>query len=203
MGLRRIDWAKKFKEIGVRKQGRVWRMVSGKYSDVEYDMWRLFENPNLYSMACRDLLKKAGRSVAPKNRWIIAPERGGVPFAFELARQSGARAGFTIKKQGSFELAHCFKPQRHDEIVLGDDVITTGGSVVKTDRAVRPCGPLILGPILAFVNRSGRRTLSLGRNDGPSSYFYDVAIVALMETDETGWELKDCPPHILEQITHV
>ena len=202
MWSKKIDWLAEFDRIGVRQVGQVFKMASGKYSDVKYDIDYLFRDPDLYYRACRDLLKKASRTVVPRNTWIIAPERGGISFAFELARQSGARAGYTVKKDSRFELAPCFRPAQHEQVILGDDVITTGGSVKKTYDTIRLQGSMLFGPILCFVNRSTFPLLCMNPEAGPCPYYYDVEIVSLVETNEPGWDIKDpkIPAHILKQI---
>lgn len=201
---KQIDWRAKFDEIGARRTDNVWRFASGRYSDVKYDMDYLFRDPDLYSRACKDLLKKAGLRTAPRDFCFVFPERGGIPMSFELARQSGARAGYSIKKGSKFELEACFKPDQRHTVCLGDDVITTGGSIVKTREAIGSPGPLYHHKVLAFVNRTGNKVMDLIPQSRPV-YFHLYEIISLLETNEPTWSPTDpdIPPHILKQIVTV
>ncbi len=194
-----ISWKTRLHRIGARKQGRVWKMASGRYSDVEYDVWRLYQRPELYSMACRDLLKKACIGKLEPVTWFIGLERDGIALALELARQTGASAGFATKKGASAELVD-FSLPKNASVFLVVDVHTAGTTFVKIREAIEKYNGHIANPLLAIVNRSGHSTVCLWPNEYPQGYFHDQKIVALVETNEPGWRKEDCPPHLKDAV---
>jgi len=193
------DWLKVFTDIGARKQGPVWKLASGMYSDIEYDMWRVYERGKLYSRACRDLLQKASIGRLSPAIWFVGLERDGIALALELSRQTGASAGFATKRKGGAELSDFTFPSGTD-VYLVVDVHSAGTTFVRTREAVEQRGGNVLDPVLAIVNRSGTDRVCLWPNTRPTGYFHDRHIVSLVETNEPGWRLEDCPPHLKNNI---
>ena len=92
---------------------------------------------------------------------------GADPVAYAIAHASAAAGGrldaFTVRKEakehGTGRLIEGPFPQ-HADVVVVEDVVTTGGSALKAIAAVQAAGARVLG-VLAVVERdpAGRETL--------------------------------------------
>ncbi len=107
---------------------------------------------------------------------VVGPTTGGVLLSFETARQLGGavRAAFAEPVDGGGRALRRGWPIGSDErVVLVDDILTTGASLVETVEAVRAAG---VEPVAAavIVDRStasvdlGFPLHALGRLDIPS-----------------------------------
>jgi len=62
---------------------------------------------------------------------VIAPAVGGIVLAQEVGRQMGIRSIFTERVNGKMGLRRGFSVEPHENILVVEDVITTGGSVCE------------------------------------------------------------------------
>ncbi|MBI4068405.1 hypothetical protein HY413_03300 [Candidatus Kaiserbacteria bacterium] len=168
------------------------RLASGLCSDLYVNLWQLFAYPHMYEAACVHLLEKANLGKLNCNTWFMGPERGGIPLAFELGRQSHTCAGFVSKdeKATSGMRLKEFYPEKHQEIIPVEDVLTSGGSVVRMCHALAKAECRIRPMVLTLVNRSGRDHLYL-----PMAHTWTpikVPIIALLELDKPGTFRSNC-----------
>ena len=112
--------------------------------------------------------------------WVIGSALGAVTWAFALGGVLNARAGFT-EKDGEDMALKRFELTKTDRVLVCEDVISTGGSTLKTLAAVRATGAVILPQIAVLVNRSGLKEL-----DG-------LPIYSLLDITIDSWEPSDCP----------
>lgn len=70
-------------------------------------------------------------------------------------------------------------------IIIVEDLLTTGGSVKKTIEAARAVGAKVVG-VTAIANRGGVTAADLGLNG-------DVRFKPLLDVHLESWEEKDCP----------
>lgn len=168
------------------------RLASGLCSDLYCDLWQLYAYPHMYEAACVHLLEKANLGTLNCNTWFMGPERGGIPLAFELARQSHACAGFVSKdeKATSGMQLKGFCPEEKHSIILVEDVLTSGGSVVRSWHALAEATRTIRPMVLAIVNRSGRDFLYVPtpHSLAPTK----VPVIALLELDKPGIFRSNC-----------
>ena len=87
---------------------------------------------------------------------VAAPAVGGIIVSYELARLLGRRSIFLEREKGVMSLRRGFRIQRGEKVLIVEDVITTGGSVLEVGEVIRREG----GEVIAFtsiVNRSEGR----------------------------------------------
>lgn len=145
--------ARYLQETGAVLTGH-FRLSSGLHSDRYVEKFRLLEQPpvaeamvRLLAIACWDLRPAA----------VVGPATGGILLAYELARQMGvARAFFTERVEGRMALRRGFTLPPGAPVLLVEDVVTTGGSLVETAEAVEAAGGRILGAC-CLIDRSGGR----------------------------------------------
>jgi orotate phosphoribosyltransferase len=85
---------------------------------------------------------------------VVAPALGGVLVAHEVARALGCRGLFTERQDGAMTLRRGFALDPGEEVVVVEDVITTGGSTREVMDAVRARGARVVA-VGSLVDRSG------------------------------------------------
>jgi orotate phosphoribosyltransferase len=88
-----------------------------------------------------------------KPDFVLGPAMGGVVLAHETAKALGCRALFAEKDgQGSMKLREAFKITAGENFIAVEDVVTTGGSLLKAIKAAEALGATCVG-IGCIINR--------------------------------------------------
>ncbi len=85
---------------------------------------------------------------------VVGPALGAVIPAYEVARTLGARSLWTERVDGRMTLRRSFALRPGERVLVIEDVITTGGSVLEVVGAVETAGGRVVG-IGTIVDRSG------------------------------------------------
>jgi orotate phosphoribosyltransferase len=111
---------------------------------------------------------------------VISPALGAILFGYELSRSLHCRNIFAERPAGAFELRRGFSLEPGERVLLAENVITTGGSVLETARLVRDCGAQVLG-YAVIVDRSGGR------------FAPEEPVIAYAAMDAVTYEPSLCP----------
>ena len=138
----------------------------------------IFGDPELTVACARDLLK-----IAPEYDYIITAEAKGIPLAHEMARQAGNEKYFLARKGPKLYMRDIFgvvvesmttEKEQHlyldgadaelmkgKRILIVDDVISTGESLIALEALVEKAGGIVCGrmAILAEGDAQGRDDL--------------------------------------------
>ena len=146
-----------YREAGALHEGH-FLLASGRHSPMFLQSMTVLQHPRLNEQLSAALAAKlSAAGVAPS--FVIGPEMGGVTLAYEVARHLGARALFAEKDhQGGMFVREGLDIAPGEPFVAVEDVLTTGGSVLKTARAAEARG----GRCLAIACLVDRR-----REEGP------------------------------------
>ncbi len=140
------------KERGALLEGH-FLLASGKHSGKYAEKFRILEDPVTTTQLIEALVPKAKEL---NTEVVVGPVTGGVILSYEMARQLGTLGLFTEKTaDGGMELRRGFDV-KGKRVLLVEDVITSGGSIVKAANAVREAGGEVVG-IFALVDRSSGR----------------------------------------------
>ncbi len=124
------------KKCGVVKEGH-FLLRSGLHSGVYVEKFYLLEHPEVLSAFVQALISKL--DVAFDH--VVGPALGGMIVAYEAARQLGIAASYAEKdSEAGFVLRRGRGISEGERILVVDDVMTTGGSVMKTIQAVERAG---------------------------------------------------------------
>ena len=158
------------------------KLASGLHSDRYVEKFRLLEDPETTARLVGELAERV-RLYEPEV--VVGPVTGGVILSYEMARQLGTLAYFTEKRaDGGMELRRGFDVHGR-RVLLIEDVVTTGSSVLKAADAVRAAGGRVVAYAL-LVDRSG------GRFRPPEP------VEALLTLEIQTWPPDDLPPHLRE-----
>ena len=148
-------------------------LKSGRHAARYLEKFLVLQHPALGSELCRRFAEALGPH---RPTLVVGPTTGGVLLSFETARQldGGVRAAFAEPVDGGGRaLRRGWPVASDDRVVLVDDILTTGASLVETLEAVRAAG---VEPLAAavIVDRStepvelGFPLHALGRLEIPS-----------------------------------
>jgi orotate phosphoribosyltransferase len=140
------------KQTGALKSGH-FKLSSGLHSDRYCQCAALFEFPaaaqEVASFAARQL-----RFLGIEVDVVLAPALGGILWGYELARALGVRSIFAERgSDGQFALRRGFYLRPNDRVLLAEDVVTTGKSVMETVPLVADAGAFVAG-FCAVADRS-------------------------------------------------
>lgn len=138
-----------FKKAGALLEGH-FLLTSGLHSPVYWEKFRVLQFPESTVQLCTLIAQHY------KNQDIqvvAGPTTGGVILAFEVAKQLGVRSAFAEKDGTSRVFRRGFIIEKGERVLIVDDILTTGGSVVEVVKAVRNLGGTIIG-IGVMVDRS-------------------------------------------------
>ncbi len=138
-----------FNEVGILKKGH-FLLHSGDHSSIYFEKFRLIEQP-LQAWKLFDALAKKFQGDPIDT--VAGPTTGGSIIAFEVARALGKRCVIAEKVKGGRDFLRGFKLSPGENILIVDDVLTTGASVRDVIRAVEKykATPYAVGVI---INRS-------------------------------------------------
>jgi orotate phosphoribosyltransferase len=143
-----------FEERGALLQGH-FLLSSGLHSPRYLQCARVLMDPALATrLGAR--LADALRPILGASRpgAVVAPALGGVLVAHEVARALACRGLFTERQDGAMTLRRGFTLDPGEEVVVVEDVITTGGSTREVMDAVRARGARVVA-VGSLVDRSG------------------------------------------------
>jgi orotate phosphoribosyltransferase len=126
-----------------------------------------------------------GRAVAARTRHlgptvVLSPALGGIIIGHEVGRALGVRALFAERQDSVLTLRRGFVLGETDQVLVIEDVVTTGGSTRETMQVATAAGGRVVGAA-SIVNRSG------GKADLP------VPFSALLDIDLPTYEPQSCP----------
>jgi orotate phosphoribosyltransferase len=172
----------RLREVGALLDGH-FHLTSGKHSPVFVQCSQALQFPDDASRigaALGALFEGVEVSV------VVGPAMGGVILAHEVARALGARSAFTEKQNGAQVLRRGFHLVPEDRVLIVEDVLTTGGSVLRSAAAVRAAGATLVGVGLIIDRTAGKAREALGL--GP-----DVPVHALAFLDAPAYLPEQCP----------
>ena len=165
-----------FKDSGALLKGH-FELTSGLHSDTYFEKFQVLQYPRYVEELCTEL---AARFKDDDIELVLGPTTGGVILAYEIGKQLGTRGIFAEKGNGGRVLKRGFKIKPGERIVVVDDILTTGGSVLDTIEIVRQNEAELAGVGL-LVDRTGG-TIDFG-----------VKTEALLSLEVDKYEPKDCP----------
>lgn len=168
-----------FAEVGALLDGH-FLLASGRHSDRYVEKFALLRWPRRVEAVCRALLARLPwREIDV----VVGPTTGGVLLAFECARQLGVQAAYAERAaEGSARrvIRRGIRFAPGARVLVVDDVLTTGGSLRETLRALEG-HPVETVGVAVLVDRSSE-PVELG-----------VPVVALLRLEIASWLPEECP----------
>lgn len=175
----KVDLGKLLEDSGAILKGH-FVLTSGRHSDVYFEKFRVLERPDVLSELCGAIAAHfqetgtkvpgdAGTKAAPSSPsggptsnsahqaspfdLVAGPTTGGIIIAFEVARRLGLPALYVESEDGVRKLRRGATVPPGARVLVVDDVLTTGKSVLETAEVIRAQGGLVNG-VAVLIDRS-------------------------------------------------
>jgi len=150
-----------FRASGAFREGH-FLLKSGRHGDAYVEKFAVLSDPAATSELCgywAAAVRETGVDL------VAGPTTGGVILAFETARQLGTRSIFAEEVRGDDgstrrEFRRGFTIEPGERVLLVDDILTTGGSLLAMIPAVEALGGEIVACVVMVDRSGGRATLT-------------------------------------------
>ena len=183
-----------FREAGAFREGH-FLLKSGRHGDAYVEKFQVLQDPAATSELCGLWAARVrNRDGDPIVDVVAGPTTGGIILAFETARQLGLRSIFAEEVRDAGGATHRafrrgFRIEPGERVLLVDDILTTGGSLLAMIPAVEEQGGEIV-ECDVLVDRSGGKAALESPATGRS-----YALRSLWQLDLPTYEpgTKTCP----------
>lgn len=144
-----VDLGRLLEESGAIQKGH-FVLSSGRHSDTYVEKFRVLERPDVLSALCGEIVGwLSGKSID----LVAGPTTGGVIIAFEIARQAGTPAIYVESVDGVKQIRRNAQIPPGARVLVVDDVLTTGGSLIEVAEAIRMAGGEVVAAAV-LIDRS-------------------------------------------------
>jgi len=156
-----------FRSSGALRDGH-FLLKSGRHSSAYLEKFAVLSDPAATSELCSFWAGRfravAGPGEEPEIDLVAGPTTGGVILAFETGRQLGTRAIFAEEVHTGGhprrEFRRGFRIEPGERVLLVDDILTTGGSLLAMIPAVESAGGEIVECVVLVDRSGGMHTLT-------------------------------------------
>ena len=164
------------KEANVLMEGH-FLLTSGRHSDKYLQCAKIFRNTKYSEELCAALAEHFKND---KIDLVIGPALGAIQMAYEVSRSFGCENFFAERDEGKMVLRRGFEIKPGQNVLIVEDVVTTGGSVKEVIELVKNSGGNIIG-VGSIVDRTG------GNNP------FDVSFKAVISVKVESFLPEECP----------
>ncbi len=159
-------------------------LSSGRHSDKYFQCAKLLQYPDKSQAALKpvaDKIREDIKSGKLKVDIVVGPAMGGIIAAWEVARQLSLPAIFTERDDtGAMTLRRGFELQSGENVLIVEDVVTTGKSSMECAEALKAAGAVITA-LACIVDRRTENA-----QDIPWPFYPGVKV------SSENWEAADC-----------
>jgi orotate phosphoribosyltransferase len=137
-------------------------LSSGLHSNRYVQCAKLLSNPNRASKICTSLAEKIEKFF-PSIDLILSPALGGIIIGYEIAKILNKEAIFSERDEGKFKLRRGFTIKKNAKVLIVEDVITTGKSILECAKLVKKADAKILG-FACIIDRSNKKSLLIKKS---------------------------------------
>ena len=137
-------------------------LSSGLHSTKYIQCAKLLSNPHLAKKICISLSKKIKRKFK-KIDLILSPAMGGIIIGYEIGRLLKKETIFCERITGKFELRRNFYIKKNSNVLIVEDVITTGKSSLECVKLIKKAKAKHIG-FACIIDRSEKKTLKIKKN---------------------------------------
>lgn len=172
-----LDARRAFESAGAFLRGH-FVYTSGRHGADYLEKFRILEDPQA-TTELAGMIAKRFRALNPE--LVAGPTTGGIILAYEVARQLGVDAVYVERgESGGRVLRRGFEIAPQTRILVVDDVVTTGGSLVETQACIGKAGGVVIG-VGVLADRTAGRVAT------------DVPFHACLTVDFPSYTPEACP----------
>lgn len=152
-------------------------LTSGRHSDQYIQCAKITQYPQ-YTAEIMQLLAESFKG--DKIDYVVGPAVGGIILSYEMARQLGVKSLFTERENGKMTLRRGFSLAEGTNVLIVEDVVTTGGSVKEVIELMQDLNCNVKG-VACLVDRSN------------GSVDFKTKFAAAMTMNVTSYLANECP----------
>ncbi len=134
-------------------------LSSGLHSSKYIQCAKLLSFPHIASKICLSIAKKIKRNFK-KIDLILSPAMGGIIIGYEIGKLLKKETIFCERVKGKFKLRRGFKIKKRSNVLVVEDVITTGKSSLECAKLIKKSQAKILG-FACIIDRSSKKNLKI------------------------------------------
>ncbi|HRW29495.1 MAG: orotate phosphoribosyltransferase [Alphaproteobacteria bacterium] len=173
---------KEFRDAKALLEGH-FLLSSGLHSEMYLQCARVLMCPERAARLCSALAEKIRLNIEPEIDMVVSPAMGGVIVGYEMGRQLGVNAIFTERVEGIFELRRGFEIPKGANVLMAEDIVTTGLSSRECIETIEKYGGKVVAAS-CLVDRSN------GKVD------VGVPLVSLMGLEIPAYSADNLPAHL-------
>ena len=158
-------------------------LSSGLHSDKYIQCAKLLSFPHLAKKICVSLSKKIRKNFK-KIDVILTPAIGGIIIGYEIGKLLKKETMFCERINGKFSLRRGFNIKKNSRVLIVEDVITTGKSILECAKLISKSKAKILG-FACLIDRSTKKNLKIKKK-----------IISHMKIDVPTYDKKKLPEHL-------
>ena len=136
-------------------------LSSGLHSSKYIQCAKLLSFPNLAEKICKSLASQIKKKYK-KIDLILAPAMGGIIIGYEIGRLLKKETIFCERVRGKFALRRGFSINKGANVLIIEDVITTGKSSMECVKLIKRSKASIVG-FATIIDRSTKKSLKIKR----------------------------------------
>jgi orotate phosphoribosyltransferase len=152
-------------------------LTSGAHSPNYFQCAKVLQHPNWAQLLCSEIGLHFNTN---KIHVVAAPAVGGIIVGHEVARTLNARCIFAERDNGQMRFRRGFEIHRDENVLVVEDVVTTGGSLKEVIRLCRDADANVAG-VGYLVDRS-RGAVEFG-----------IPKFSLLAVDAVQYDPDQCP----------
>lgn len=153
------------------------KLTSGRHSDVYYEKFNLLKQPTICTRMCQEMADKFADSGIET---VVGPTTGGIILAYDVARYLKVQSIYAEAGKNGRVFKRGFSLEKGEKVLIVDDILTTGKSVLEVIELVKSYQADIVG-ISVMLDRSG------------GELNFDCTFKPLASVDAISWDVADCP----------
>lgn len=159
-------------------------LSSGLHSDTYLQCARVLMNPARANKLCRELADKVKFTLGfTQIDMVVAPAMGGVVVGYEMGCQLNLPTIFCERENGVFTLRRGFDIPPGTNVLLVEDVVTTGKSSLETVTCIEAHGGTVVAEA-SLIDRSG------------GTHGLPFPLISLMTLDVKSYQPGALPAHL-------
>ncbi len=144
------------KETNALQEGH-FVLSSGLHSDQYVQCAKLLSHPKKASLICSSLCEKIKKKFN-KIDIILSPAIGGIVIGYEVGRQLNIETIFAERQEGKLVLRRGFHIPKKSNVLIVEDVITTGKSALECVNLIKDYKSNFIG-YACIIDRSDKNSL--------------------------------------------
>ena len=138
-------------------------LSSGLHSSKYIQCAKLLSFPHQADLICKSLAKKIKKNFKDIDL-ILAPAMGGIIIGYEIGKLLKKETIFCERINGIFKLRRGFNIKKNANVLVVEDVITTGKSSLECVKLIKKANAKLIG-FASIIDRSTKKSLKIKKKN--------------------------------------